>query len=259
MKKIIIISFVAAVAANSFGQDFSASLTKSWEGQLGVKATTGLGLQENASYSNVTTFTGFGYINGGATSTITNLVADDLLTLSPSTAIESFSFTVANFDPTAFTARPRIRFYDDNAGTPGNALVGYSFAPISFGSGSVTIFTASITPGQLVIPASGKLWAGITFDNASGSTATTANLNNLGQGLFNPPTQGSSTDLDFVTSSPGSWLSNNPTGSTRTSPFNNSPAANYGWAFTAVPESASFAVIGLGLLGLVTRRRKSSK
>jgi hypothetical protein len=96
---------MAAVAANSFGQEFyNVDANQIWSGSIGTKSNTGLGLTENASYSNVTTFTGSAFSNTGATAGITKMVVDDLLTLTPNTAIEGFTFSVSNLDTVAFTA-----------------------------------------------------------------------------------------------------------------------------------------------------------
>jgi hypothetical protein len=83
----------------------------------------------------------------------------------------------------------------------------------------------------------GTFWAGVTFDGNNGTTgATLANLNNLGPGIFDPPTLGSSQDQFFATNSAGSFLANNPAGSFFN--FGGSPVANFGWAFSGTPPAA---------------------
>lgn len=204
-------------------------------------------------YSDVTTFSGSGYINAGAATgnAITFLVADDI-SMTAAAAVNQFKFSVANFDPSAsFSARPRVRFYaDDNAGAPGTAIGGFSFNPITFSASSVNTYGAAIAP--LALPQ--KFWAGITFDNVGG-TATVAQLNELGQGLFTPPDVGTSADLDFITSGAGSNLVNNPAGSVRTSPFTANPNANYGWEFTVTPEPVSLSALAIALPFLARRRK----
>ena len=94
--------------------------------------------------------------------------------------------------------------------------------------------------------------------------ATVANLNNLGQGFYNTPTVGSSQDVAFQTTNPGSFLANNPVGETFN--FGVAPVANFGWSFTVtapavVPETNTLALLALGampIVGAVTARRKKS-
>jgi len=97
------------------------------------------------------------------------------------------------------------------------------------------------------------------FDNSTFTATTAAEMNNLGQGSFNPPVIGTSADRDFLSSgTPTSFLANNPTGSVRTSPFAGNPVANYGWELTPpVPEPVSMAVLGLSGFGLCIRRRRA--
>ena len=218
------------------------------------------------AYDNTTTFAGSGYVNGGATATsaITTLVADDINFAAGSAGlgVRSFTFSVANFDTATFTARPRVRFYaaDGTGGAPGTFIAGFSFNPISFAPGVGPVNTADFgaaTPA-FTIPTNLKIWAGITFDNV-GATATAANLNNLGQGLYNPPTVGTSADQFFQTSASGSFLVNNPAGSVFNAPFAGT-TANFGWTFNvqAVPEPSAFAALGLGVVAVLRRRSKKA-
>jgi hypothetical protein len=206
------------------------------------------------------------FTNGGATlqgsNTITRLVADDI---SPQAgfagqSVSSFSFVVINASGSAVTARPLARFYDSDGpgGGPGTLLAAFTFAPIAFTGVATQISFPSIPAGQFLLPA-GMFWAGLTFDDAGGTTgATPAQLNNFGQGFFNPPTAGSSQDLIFVTSSAGSFNGSSPTGGTGS--FGGSPVGNFGWQFTVtpVPEPRSLALGGAAAgLALLGRRRRS--
>jgi len=135
-------------------------------------------------------------------------------------------YTVANFNSSSVSARPLLRFYqsDGSGGTPGTLILALTVNPMTFAPNSVAVFTANLLPGQLVVPTS-FFWAGITFDDNFGTTgATLAQLNNLGQGIYNPPTVGSSDDQFFATSSAGSFASNNPPGGMFN--FGGNPLAN---------------------------------
>lgn len=221
---------------------------------------------QNTAYSNVTNFSGQGFINGGATvgtplSTV--LVADDI-NLGAGIGgrlITSFQFTVANFNTTTLTIRPTVSFYAANgAGSgPGTLLAALGFNPISVNAGNGSIFTFTNAAGVFMAPASGSFWAGVSFDNGGTSTATTAaQVNNFGQLLFNPPTVGTSSNVFFVSTNTGVGGTSNPAGGF----FNlgtGGPVANFGWSFTvAGPEPASgFLVLGVvGAFGVIAARRR---
>ena len=221
-------------------------------------------------YSDTTTFTGFGYANGGSAliSNIrtTRLVADDL-TFSSNFAGQSvtqFSFPVANLNTVAVKARPRIRFYQDNNGAPGAYITGYSFAAFSIPTGVSTYFT-TLAPGSFVIPAAAPgattetLWAGITYDNSGATTTTAAQMNNLGVGTFDPPTVGSSSASAFSTTAADTGLEDNPVGSSFTL---TGAAASFSWELQVadVPEPGAVAMLmGMGVSGAALLRRKTAR
>jgi hypothetical protein len=175
----------------------------------------------DALYSNVTTFSGQAFANGGAAlqagNIITTLVADSLgLIGTPPFSVGSFTFSVVNFNTVDVSARPRIRFYanDGPAGSPGTLITGLSFNPITFTASTTQLFDTGplATPFEVTTQA---IWAGITFDDNTGASgATLDQLNNLGQAFFGPIDRGSSTDNIFATDTAGAFLADNPTGTT---------------------------------------------
>lgn len=200
-------------------------------------------------YSNVTNFTGSGFSNGGAAAdpanaanTITRLLADDL-TLIRGDVIRGFQFSVANFNTVAVSARPRVRIYaaDGAGGGPGTLLVAVSFAAISFPANNVSLFTYN--PQTVLFTAPQKIWAGMVFDNNAGATgATAAQLNNLGQGTYDPPNLGASADLVFFSTANGSFTASNPAGATSNAAGN--PVANLGWEMIIAAPTAGNVSVG---------------
>lgn len=246
-------------------------------GTLAFALLLSLGLSQahaqTIGYNNTTTFTGSAYADGGAAvqsgNDITTLVADDIHFASglAGQQVTGFVFSVGNLNATAVSARARVRFYgtDGTNGGPGTYLTGFTFNPITFASG-VSLFNFNSATGLFAVPTNSSIWAGITFDDNTGATGiTAAQLNNLGQGIFNPPTVGSSQDVFFQTAAAGSFVQNNPTGSFFN--FGGSPVANFGWQFTvvtpaappAVPEPGCIAwlvAISMPAAGFLSRRRR---
>jgi hypothetical protein len=239
MNRLVLTSLsVALLAAAASATDFTGlTLTP-----LGTVALDAKGAQfplaataSTTAYSNVTNFLGQAFANGGAASqagnVITTLVADDLTPAGGygGLNVNTFTFSVANLSGATVTARARVRFYlnDGAAGGPGTLVTGFSFTAIAFPAG-VGLYTATLT-GTMNLPIV-PFWAGITFDNNTGATgATAAQLNLLGQGIFDPPTVGSSGDTFFQTSAAGSFLASNPAGAFGN--FGGVPVANFGWKF----------------------------
>jgi hypothetical protein len=233
--------------------------------KYGVAAALALASMAGADvlYSDVTTFSGSGYAAGGATGVAgddtTRMVLDDI-TVAPGAAgasVNSFTFSVANFNGAAVSARPIVEFFsnDGSGGGPGTYLAGFAFNPISFTAGTVQLFTFT-SAGLFVVPVGGTFFAGIYFDDNNGATgASAAQLNLLGQGIFAPPTVGSSTDSFFQTTGPGA-AANNPAGAFES--FGGSPTADFGWSFSgnlATPEPGTGLLLLLGGIPLVLRLR----
>lgn len=248
----ITFALFAAVGVASLASADEA-LTAQFVGSAPLGSPAAFGPQENVPrYSNVSNFTGQASLNGGASGGITRLAADDISrTGNAGEALTEFTFSVVNLNTANVSARARVRFYaaDGVGGAPGTYITGYSFNPISFGAGQVSLFTSGPINGGAAMPL--NFWAGITFDNV-GTGISDAQLNLLGQGLFTPPTLGSSGDIAFRTNSAGSFLVNNPAGGTFD--FQGQPAANFGWRVSTVPTPGAMALLGVG--GLVAGRRR---
>jgi len=207
----------------------------------------------HAFFSNVDTFTGSVSSNGGAVNlagnVITRMVVDELTLTGPQTSLTRLMFSVSNLNQSITGARARIRLYaDDNGGQPGSLIVGLTSTPMSFGPGSVSLF--SVTLPVVAVP--GKVWAGILFDNNGGLTGAGASeMNNLGQGIFNPPAVGSSQDMYFRTTTAGSFLSNNPAGTILTGGAG--PIGNFAWEL--IPSPAGVTLLSAAGLWAARRRR----
>ncbi|MFS8082252.1 MAG: hypothetical protein ACMG51_02275, partial [Ginsengibacter sp.] len=197
-----------------------------------------LAVDPNALYSNVTTFSGYYVLNGGATlsggSTITTLLADSLALIGTLPfSINQFRFSIVNLNAVSVQARPLIRLYANDVakGGPGTFIIGYSFNPITLNANSISVINTGTLSSPFAITTQ-AFWAGITFDDNSGAAGiTAAQINNLGMGLYNPIDLGSSTDDFFQTGAAGTFLVNNPAGAYYN--FGGAPPANFGWEFVS--------------------------
>jgi Carboxypeptidase regulatory-like domain len=191
------------------------------------------------------TFSGNVAVNGGQANTpaITRLIADDLtLVGTPPFSIGRFDFSMCNLNAAAVSARPRVRFYLDNAGTPGNNITGFSFNPITVAANTCSTFFAAVTPFSVT---SNQIWAGMVYDNST-ATATAVQMDSFGMGLYPVPDIGASADLIYrTTSAPAagaSFLVNNP-GPGGNISFMAMPLANLGWDFRVVAVVAAITRI----------------
>jgi hypothetical protein len=213
-------------------------------------------LADVVEYSNLASFTGGAFSQGAsanqAGNQITRLLADDITPTGAHAGqdVSIVVFSVANLNAVAVSARPRLRFWfaDGPGGAPGiyynlPANVGFTFNPLTFAANSVTLVSGAIPAGVFQMPGA-TFWAGVTFDNNGGATgATAAQMDNLGQGVFDPPTVGSSADALFLTQDAGSFFGvNGPAGSiVRLADL----PSNLAWEFSvSVPVPSQVTTLG---------------
>jgi hypothetical protein len=217
-------------------------------------------------FSNVTNSQG-SFLAQGATTPIGSpsvdfspLVADDITPAAGSAGevVTSITFSVVNGNSTSLSAAPDLRFYasDGASAGPGTILAAINLSAVTVPTSTIELFTLnSSSPGGLFTIPSGSFWAGITFTDGSGATASAAQVANFGQGLFDPPTIGSSANVFFNSSTTTNFTTSNPAGGFFF--FGTTPVANFGWAFsaTAVPEPTSLGLLTIVGAALLGRRR----
>lgn len=177
----------------------------------------------NAVYANNTGFGGYILFNGGQVNGITRLVADNLALIgTPPHNIGYLYYVICNGNPGPVSARPKLRYYLDNAGAPGAIIQGLNFTPVTVPNASCAPFTIRLPVSLQFTVSSNAMWAAMTFDNAGGATATNAQMDLIAMAFFNPPEAGTSNNNFFLTSgTPGEFVTSSPAGSIQT--FNSTP------------------------------------
>ena len=187
---------------------------------LGSWTSSTADIPKDALYSNITTIE-YPIPNEGAKdrggNIITNMVADSLGFAGGKSpyGIKQVFFTCTNLNPADVSVRVHLRFYEADRGDsawPGTYIAGYTFDPIKIPAYGISLYSVNTDPSILKTNKS-AIYAGLIYDNNNGATgATIDQLNQLGQGMFNPIDVGNSTDNIFVTDSSGQYDSSDPVG-----------------------------------------------
>ena len=128
--------------------------------------------------------------------------------------IKQVFFTCTNLNSVDVTVRILLRFYEADRGDsawPGTYIAGYTFEPVTIPA-YYNLYSVNTDPSVLKTNKS-AIYAGLIYDNNLGATgATIDQMNQLGQGMFNPIDIGKSTDNIFVTDSAGLYNGSDPIG-----------------------------------------------
>ena len=259
MNKPLFLGIAIAASASSFAQ--FADATNIWTSALGTKATRGAP-DFTSAYDNTINFTGVGTSSGAVGpangSTGTFMDADDLNVIASefSKPVVGFTFSSSNGNSVVVNASPTVVFWTNNANAPATLLKTVRFNPIPLSALSVNLWTYAPGVPLFTLPASGKIFMGVSWDNfadVTNSGISDLQLSKVGQGVFNPPVVGSSADSFWTSNGFGNNAVNNPLGITTN--FGGSPVASFGDSLTTVPEPGSIAAVALGLLAFRIRRR----
>lgn len=199
------------------------------------------------AYSNVTNGGASAYrpgpTGGTGTGSTYTLIDDLTFTLPSQMACQTIRLDIYNANTAAVTARALLRFWSDSAGAIGNYYIDpVTTLPVGFvatltlpAGPSHAIYTFNLGAGFTVSAGTTTLWTGVQFDN-TGTTATAAEIEGLGQVLYDPPNVGSSGDYFYRTAATtDSFNVNLPAGGYYW--FGGTPVANFGWelVFPALP------------------------
>jgi hypothetical protein len=173
-------------------------LRSSWLAAAAALAVATPAAAQTVAYDNTGHFQGFNLISNFAatqgSNTVTAVLTDDI-TFAPGSAgqtVTAVTVAAANQNGTAVTVRPFLRFWHaDGAGggpgtyfSPGGTPLDVDFGPTTLGT-STNLLRVELGAKSFPIPAAEKLWVGLGFDDANGTTGATFNqMHNLGYNLY---------------------------------------------------------------------------
>ena len=180
------------------------------------------------------------------------MVIDDLHAVAggPNTGLTSFTFSAVNVNSVAVAAIADIDFWSGSTTAPTSLLysVRLSFGTMAADSAyTVTYSTTDAAPFFTLPTAGSTIWAGVAFDNNGGAAgyATSAQLANLGQLIYGPPTVGTSANYFYQSTNDYTGPGNDPAGSLLY--FGGTPVADFYWSLTAViPEPSTYMLASCG-------------
>lgn len=199
-------------------------------------------------YSNITTFQGGFSFGGtlasqlqptGGTGLLTAMSCDDL-SLNPgnpsgSYTLNDVSFSIANSDLLGLDVEPTLVFYDQGTGAFIDVV---AFGIVHIPAQTVSLLSADLSilspPVAFPLDANGEanIWMCQIYDDANGTAlddnganVTITQYDNLGAGLCDPPTVGSSPDNLYISDTPIASYATLPPGIQGN--FGGTPPANY--------------------------------
>lgn len=237
-------------------------------------AGTAAAADPNAIYSNINSNRIRGaeptFTPGNAAGGVSPLMADDIT--SAGGYLSVIRVMAVNFNNNNVSAHVNLSFWNADGAVLGpvgtlqapgtylnGSMGGGASGPISLRSGAVSLAAGDFTMvtfdltamnSRFTMPA-GTVWVGVSFDS---TTASDAQLGQLGTALINPPEVGSSSiDHMFKTNAAGTFVGvDNPAGVNPD--FGFGPPKNLGMEFV-IPAPGAGAVLGLAGLLAVRRRR----
>jgi len=203
----------------------------------------------NASITSANAGTAYIYSNLGSVSSTTTSNTVGYLSLAQSNHLQAQGFTMGSSDyeltSLAFglgssdIPAPLVQIFGNNAGTPGSPLA--TFSP----SGSVSAKTLYTFTGSFAAQKNTSYWVVLSNTNS----ASQASFEWYSNDTFTQPTGTPASGITYL----GTKESDNGGNWNSTLPF-----LSIGINGTAVPEPSALALLGLGAVGLVARRRRSA-